>query len=217
MLKRIHNKLGTAGLVVAVVALIAAVAGTAFAAGGLTKQQEKQVKKIAKKYAGKNGKDGAPGPAGPQGPKGDQGAKGDTGAPGAPGKDGTDGQDGTDGVDGVCSVPDPECVLPSGGTLTGTWSYRTTTEERSWVNISFPLQVLPDPLFGDVSNPAQCPGSASDPAAAPGYFCLYTELSINAARTGEFIPDATSGMILVFDAEEPGLNFARGTWAVTAS
>ena len=73
MFSRMHDKLGTAGLVVAIVALVFAMVGGAYAAGGLTKQQEKQVTKIAKKYAGKPG---AQGPQGPQGPAGLVGAKG---------------------------------------------------------------------------------------------------------------------------------------------
>jgi hypothetical protein len=91
MFSRIHNKLGTAGLVVAVIALVAAVAGTAIAAG-LTGPQKKEVEKIAKKWAkkipGPAGPKGDPGPAGAKGDKGDTGAKGDAGAPGVNGKDG---------------------------------------------------------------------------------------------------------------------------------
>jgi len=89
MFSRIHNRLGTAGLIVAVIALVAALAGTAFAAAKLNPTQKKEVKKIAKQYAGKNGAPGAPGPAGPKGDKGDKGdagAKGDAGSPGANGK-----------------------------------------------------------------------------------------------------------------------------------
>ena len=67
---RIHDKLGTAGLVVAVIALVFAMVGGAFAAAGLTTKQKKQVKTIAKKYAGKQGS------AGPQGPQGVTGANG---------------------------------------------------------------------------------------------------------------------------------------------
>jgi hypothetical protein len=89
MISKLHNRLGTAGFVIAIIALIAALTGTAFAAGALTGKQKKEVEKIAKKYAGKNG---APGVTGPAGPKGDAGAKGDAGpggAAGAAGKDGT--------------------------------------------------------------------------------------------------------------------------------
>jgi Collagen triple helix repeat (20 copies) len=95
VLSRLHDRIGTAGLVVAVVALIAALTGAAYAAsGGLTPKQQKEVKNIAKKFAGK---DGLPGPAGPQGP---QGPKGDTGAKGADGINGTNGTNGTNGKDG---------------------------------------------------------------------------------------------------------------------
>src|SRR3954470_13970370 len=86
MLKRIHDKLGTAGLVVAVVALVVALTGTAFAAKKFITKQE--AIKIAKKYAGKNGAPGAQGSkgdtgaSGAQGPKGDQGGKGEEGPPG---------------------------------------------------------------------------------------------------------------------------------------
>lgn len=86
MFSKVHDRLGTAGLVVAIVALVAALTGTAFAAAGLTGQQKKEVKSIAKRYAGKRGPQGAPGP------------KGDTGATGAPGKDGSNGAQGTAGV-----------------------------------------------------------------------------------------------------------------------
>lgn len=100
MLSRMHNKLGTAGLVVSIVALVAALAGGAYAAAGFTKAQEKQITKIAKKYAGKpgkRGKPGAPGAAGPAGPAGAQGAKGDAGTNGTNGTNGEDGEDGEDG------------------------------------------------------------------------------------------------------------------------
>jgi hypothetical protein len=115
MFSRIHQKLGTAGFIVAIVALIAALTGAAIAAGGLTKSQEKRVTAIAKKYAGKKGKRGPagqPGAPGPAGPQGVPGAKGDAGAPGAPGKDGADGDDGTS----VTGVPATTAECPFGGT-----------------------------------------------------------------------------------------------------
>lgn len=89
MLKRIREKFGTAGLIVAIVALVVAVAGTAYAATKLTGPQKKEVEKIAKKFAGKDGKEGpqgAQGPAGAAGAKGDKGNTGDKGPEGPPGK-----------------------------------------------------------------------------------------------------------------------------------
>lgn len=209
MLKRIHSKLGTAGLVVAVVALIAAVAGTAFAAGGLTKTQEKQVKKIAKKYAGKQGPQGPkgdPGPAGQQGPKGDQGSKGEAGKPG---------QDGADGEPGACSATNNECVLPPGGTLTGVWSFAGKGQSEYLVNASFSLAVNPKPKYGEAEDLVHCPGSSAQPEAAPGYLCFYPEEENNTFRGSPYEP-TSSGMVLGFEpVVTENMAKARGVWVVT--
>jgi Collagen triple helix repeat (20 copies) len=95
MFSKLHERLGTAGLVIAVVALVAALAGTAFAAVGLSGQQKKEVKKIAKQFAGK------PGATGPQGPVGTVGPQGATGKDGANGKDGQNGAPGAPGAPGA--------------------------------------------------------------------------------------------------------------------
>jgi hypothetical protein len=214
MLKRIHSRLGTAGLVVAVVALVVAVAGTAFAAGGLTKKQEKQVVKIAKKYAGKQGPKGDPGPAGAQGPKGDPGAKGDTGAAGKGGPEGKQG------------IPGPtETVLPAGKTLAGLWSFQANLGERTFVSISFPLRVEPSPHFhwvgvGEPST-AECPGNAENPEAAPGNLCIYgqeiSDMFFNFPSTVASPPDKALGLRLEFASNEDAKGYGFGSWAVTAS
>jgi Collagen triple helix repeat (20 copies) len=248
MINRIHNRLGTAGFVVAIVALVAALTGAAFAAGGLTKPQEKQVKKIAKKYAGK------PGPAGSQGPqgsRGDQGPKGDTGAPGTPGQDGQDGQD---GEDGACSVGNPDCVLPSKATMTGDWSFSTPSAgQEEWVltTISFPLQAVPAPEYSAPGENVKwigletkaereanglpdydrthCPGTPADPAALPGYLCIYAaelhnvfqgehEQPIVETLQGHRTADTNSGLTLGFYLQNTSIEgFGYGSWAFTAS
>lgn len=219
MVSRIHEKLGTAGFVIAILALIAALGGTAFAAAGLNGKQKKEVTRIAKKYAGE---DGAPGAVGPQGPPG---AKGDTGAPGEPGEDGKPGED------GFCSEGEPECVLPSGATLTGTWtaySAGTSAGDSAHVAISFPLRI---PNMGSSadqvifmgqgeSETTECPGSLTIPEAAPGFLCLYT----NELSNGQFSfkgqndnLDPPSGFVGTFTPITPGNPVsAHGTWAVTA-
>jgi len=209
MLKRIHSKLGTAGLVVAVVALIAAVAGTAFAAGGLTKKQEKRVVKIAKKYAGKTGAQGPkgdPGPAGGPGPKGDQGSKGDEGKQGPRGEEGPPGP--------------TETTLPPGKTETGVWSVSGKGLHVYYADISFPLRLATGPQV--ISNPEEspdlCPGSVGQPEAAPGYFCLYGNESFSNGFYVGFVigPDPTSGLVLEFQSpEEENLASGAGSWAVT--
>jgi hypothetical protein len=112
MFSKLHERLGTAGFVVALVALVAALAGTAFAAAGLNGTQKKEVKKIAKKFAGKNGATGPQGPVGPSGAagaSGKNGADGQAGAPGAPGAPGA----------GVVAEEEPAGLnCPNGG-----WSF----------------------------------------------------------------------------------------------
>ena len=208
MLKRIHDKLGTAGLVIAVVALVAALAGTAFAAGGLTKKQEKQVVKIAKKYAGKPGAKGDPGAPGAQGPKGDPGPKGEPGPKGDRGEQGLEGEVGPPGP--------TETELPPGKTMTGVWSFIGSGQEEYWANISFPLRLPAGIQKGE--DPSQCPGSAASPEAARGFYCIYPSAETNVFPNGsEYQPDSTSGLILGYQAiNEANLAFARGSWAATA-
>lgn len=113
MFSRIHEKLGTAGFIIAIVALVAALSGGAYAAkSGLSGKEKKEVQKIAKKeatkFAGKPGANGAAGPAGPVGPAG------------ANGKDGSNGTNGTPGAAGksvvssVFTVEDEENGNPAG-------------------------------------------------------------------------------------------------------
>jgi hypothetical protein len=213
MLRRIHDRLGTAGLVVAVVALVVALAGTAFAATGLNPMQKKEVKKIAKRFAGKPG---APGPKGDAGPVGPQGPKGDQGVKGDPGKQGPAGEQGPPGP--------TETVLPPGETLTGVWSFVEEGSPFASVAISFPLRVEPVPNIhwvgqGEPSTD-ECPGSADDPKAAPGNLCIYAKIiggSSSPFYTEEFTIDPNSGWIGYFELEGKGFSFGRGTWAVTAA
>lgn len=104
MFTRLHNRLGTAGMIVAIIALIAALSGAAYAAkGALSGKQKKEVAKIAKKFQG----------------TGPTGAKGDTGSTGATGSTGSTGATGSSGADGksVTSAPatSGECGGVAGG------------------------------------------------------------------------------------------------------
>jgi collagen triple helix repeat protein len=223
MLKRIHNRLGTAGLVVAVVALVVAVAGTAFAAAGLTKKQEKQVVKIAKKYAGKRGPKGPkgdPGAVGAQGPKGDPGPKGDQGLKGDTGERGPEGEEGPPGPPGPT-----ETVLPAGKTLKGLWSFQANLNERTFVSISFPLRVEPSPEAHWIgvggSSTTECPGNAQNPEAAPGNLCIYGQeisdmFSAEPLRVGG-PPDPAIGWRGEFFSNEDAKGYGFGSWAVTAA
>jgi len=236
MFSRLHNKLGTAGLAVAVIALVAALCGAAFAAGGLSKQQENRVKQLIKK----NGKPGKTGATGAQGPKGDPGAKGDTGPKGDAGAQGTpgkDGNDGNDGVDGFCSEPEPECVMPSGATITGTYAANSagrTETDKAYFSISFPLRIpsllVDPPAHIKIVRPGrpeeesleECPGSTTSPEAKAGYLCVYEIERQNAKGIIESVGinqnyDPSSGVILFFEPVTEGESVhAFGTWAVTA-
>ena len=229
MFRRVHEKLGAAGLIIAVVALIAALAGSALAATAfkLTKSEQKEVIKIVKKYA-------KPGPTGPQGPPGAPGAKGDTGTAGPKGDKGVTGPQGTTGPEGP---PGPtETKLLPGMTLTGVWGFKATEESGNYpVPISFPLRVEPAPAgFENSTNyipfgatpTTECPGTVESPEAAPGEFCLYggeaaaalTGATINEAlvQSQFWSMDPTSGLIIAMSIEESEAR-GRGTWAVTAA
>ena len=210
MLKRIHDKLGTAGLAVAVVALVVALTGTAFAAlPGLNSKQKKEVKKIAKSV-------GQAGPAGPPG------VKGDTGAPGPAGKDGPTGPQGPQGQQGP---PGPtETQLPSGETSTGVWAFSNLGVGMfGFASISFPLRVEPAPalhfLPEGASPTVECPGTVTEPEAAPGQLCIYTQTLQEASGGDENVAvDPTSGWIgrFAIETDEAPGGRGRGTWAVTA-
>jgi collagen triple helix repeat protein len=217
MFSKVHEKLGTAGLIVAVVALVVALAGTAVAAVGLNSKQKKEVTKIAKKFAGKQG------PAGPQGNPGAAGAKGATGAAGSKGATGAAGAKGATGPAGATGAAGlAEAKLLPGDTSTGVWSFLDEGPSVTFVSISFPLRVEPEPnlYFQQVgAEPTEeCPGSATNPQAAPGNLCVYAKaLGGSASKTpvGDFVIDLTSGITYEFELAGGAFGFGRGTWAVT--
>lgn len=224
MLKRIHDKLGTAGFVLAIVALVVALGGTALAAKGVfTKKQEKKIIQIAKKYAGK---DGAPGPKGDTGAAGAQGPKGDAGPKGDKGDTGSQGPEGPPGP--------TETVLPPGKTSTGLWAF-SGKEHAAYLLINFPLRVQPAPrsapaeagtgnpehyLFPGETSPV-CPGSFASPDAEPGNLCIYIKALHNVSpefplEIGTATADPTSGWVGEFKPESGKEGFGNGSWAVTA-
>lgn len=160
MLRKFHDRVGTAGLVVAVVALVAALGGTALAAKPIITKLNQISPSVQKQLAGKKGSKGDPGPAGPAGaagPAGGAGAAGKNGGAGPTGPTGTTGTTGPTstvkgptgltgltGPTGVCGgVP---CILPSGVTETGAWSMApssakeiTDEEFRGYAPISFSI------------------------------------------------------------------------------
>jgi hypothetical protein len=214
MLEKLHQRLGTAGFVIAIVALIAALGGTAIAAsGGLTSKQKKEVKKIAMQYAGKPGANGA---NGSPGAKGDTGAQGAQGTPGAPGSAGSPGAAGTPGQPG--SPWTASGTLPAGAMETGTWAFgfSQTAQATQVVPLSFAIPLsegdataITTHYLGEgQGETTECPGTATNPLAAPGNLCIYAleELGVN----GHSITTLTSGAVVTFGE----IQFAVGSFAV---
>lgn len=208
--------------VVATLALFLVLAGgTAYAATELIPNNSvgsKQLKKEAvtpaklskaskQTLTGPQGATGATGATGPQGPKGDRGDVGPAG-------------------------PFP-ASLPSGKTLTGFFAVTgvaTGSGQRAEDSISFtyPLTSAPTPHTLEVSDSptAECPGSWSEPTAAPGNLCLYEYQHTNArtvAQEGDCVYANSDcnvaskyGGVDYVESAGAGNFYVEGTWAVTA-
>ncbi|HEU5253085.1 MAG TPA: hypothetical protein VFU16_07160 [Solirubrobacterales bacterium] len=217
---------------------------------------KKAAKKTAK--PGPAGPAGGPGAKGDTGAAGSNGTNGTAGANGksvvasaASNTECTGGVGGTKfEVEGsgtpshVCNGKNGQtgftATLPPGQTETGSWSIGLTAVNDNlpkYAAISFPIP-LAAPIASDhvihvkwdEVGPSECEQGTSDaPAAAPGYFCVYSTTSegfftpsfLSAYTSGELDGGSsvegagTSGAILLFSgAEEAG---AYGTFAVTAA
>lgn len=239
MLSRMHQKLGTAGLVVSIVALIAALTGAAIAAPKFVTKPEatKIAKKWAKKIpgptgpAGPAGAVGAPGPAGAVGPAGPAGPEGKQGIQGIQGKEGPEGEPGPPGEDGACSEANADCTMPKGSTLQGMWAFGITQKEQTalFIDISWGLKYpggVPKFVYvnkaGEEKGPnagaGNCPGTNVEPDAAPGYLCVYEMEALGSYDPFKFFPPiVSSGGAVFVPIPASGTSVAGfGTWAVTA-
>jgi hypothetical protein len=219
---RIRIRRPSPALIVALVALVFSVAGTATAARFIitsSKQIKPRViqasdlsKKARKALRGRRGPQGARGPQGLQGPGGLQGPKGDQGEPGP--------------------FPDP---LPSGKTIRGSWALagpHTSTAvalglAQAPISFGFTLPSAPSPHYRGSGAPptADCPGSVSNPQAAPGRLCIFEAGRINMGQPSICNPvTATCGTTVsrfganleAFSNNSSANYFANGTWAATA-
>jgi hypothetical protein len=219
MVSKLHERLGTAGFVIAIVALIAAMSGGAYAAsGGLSGKQKKEVEKIAKQYAGKPGKAGKNGTNGTNGTNGSNGSKGDAGSNGSNGANGAAGGQGIQGPPGETGFTE---FLPSGKTETGVWGIFPNTpiedgfaapirfnlpiEDGFAVPISFniPLEEAPQAVLvkeGEIEVPGKCPGVVAGlPTAKPGFLCVYGDRFEGTPQT------SVPGTEFFYHAESQGL------------
>jgi hypothetical protein len=234
MFQRIHEKLGTAGFVIAVVALLVALSGGAYAAsGGLSGKQKKEVEKIAKKFAGKpgangtNGANGAQGAPGAKGDKGDAGTAGSNGAPGA-GVTGTAIAGGgacgkSAGVKytlsgtstNVCSGETGFTkTLPAGEEEKGTWNaFFTATVETfpaAVGNISFPIPLAAAGTKSFVFNAEETENEEFGKNGSAA--CVVGEPSCVPTGCGGTleVPTAAAGILCVYTDNEPIVEHVSG-------
>jgi hypothetical protein len=204
-------------MVIACIALGIALGGTSVAAVNALPRNSvgtKQIKNgaVTKKKINKKTLTQLKGNRGPQGPQG---------APGAAGAKGAQGIQGIQGPAGPITGD-----LPAGVTLRGTWGgegsasgagdYRGSTAMFGLRLPASPARhFIPD---GGVP-PASCPGTLTNPQAAPGHLCVYQGSNISNQSTGIDETNAGTGRygftFLIF-ALAAGNYWSYGTWAVTA-
>jgi hypothetical protein len=134
-----------------------------------------------------------------------------------------DGQDATDLV--------PGGTLPEGTTIRGFYDIEWTAdvaEDYQAQPISFGYALQSEPVahyiaVGETA-PAECPGTAQNPQAAPGHLCVYEFFAKNIDTFNseyvcglEYCPAAErSGASLSVRSAAAGFATVRGQWAVTA-
>ena len=141
-----------------------------------------------------------------------------TGPPGVQGPPGRDGAQGPPGQDGGQGPPGPFTnQLPSGKTLKGA-AYITSTISSHSFAFSLPsAPIVHVRTFGSGPS-AECPGTVTDPRAAPGHLCLYQANNSGVGAcvfaTDDPMSSCTSATKFGFGASSSG-QFS-GQWAVTA-
>jgi hypothetical protein len=90
-------------------------------------------------------------------------------------------------------------------------------------SLPFPAPVALDDahvqLVGAEATPSQCPGTYSDPKAAPGYVCIYPYSQYNDSLNGGAIwssPTSKYGFQMSWYANNSGLAYVFANWAYTA-
>jgi Collagen triple helix repeat (20 copies) len=218
MLSLLRNRFGVAGIV-SMIALVLAMGGGAWAAKKYLITSTGQIKpSVLKALKGQTGSAGPQGPqglvgptglVGPQGPPGTAGAKGDTGAKGATGLEGSPWTAGG--------------VLPGGKTETGMWSFGATLKgspvQVDSLSFTIPLSIAPELRFikEEGEEEENCPGSAEEPKAAPGFVCAYVLALQNVIGPFEELLQANkNGALLAFLVNTEANAVGWGTFAVTA-
>jgi hypothetical protein len=205
--------------VIACLALAIALGGSAFAATALapkdsvgsaqvingslqTRDLSGKARKALRGNRGPRGYEGSPGNAGPTGPKGPAGSPWTLG----------------------------NGVLPSGNTLRGVFAPGGTAADADSLaqeSISFGFTTAGFPTVhyipSGTSPPPECPGTKTQPEAAPGHLCLYEAHAGNVSAICVFNPitnacgeAAVRGFGVAITAAASGDFWLQGSWAVTA-
>jgi hypothetical protein len=222
-MRRIPRRRPSPALVIACIALAIALGGTSYAAvnlapGSVGNKQLKRnaVTSLKVKDHSLFARDFKAGqlPRGARGLKGDKGDKGDGGAPGAAGR----------------SALTP---LQSGETVRGTIGTRENNliagdEIAATATLPIPATVALDDAHvtvdGNDESAGECPGTATNPTAAPGFVCIYPwfELNVEAASPDGVIwgDDAAAaekwGFQVSITAAGAGSTALFANWAYTA-
>jgi hypothetical protein len=236
--RRMHVSPATA---IATLALVFAMTGGAYAANRFLITSTKQISpKVLRALKGANGKSGAPGPAGPvgapgagsqgaAGPTGPAGPAGPAGAAGAKGETGAPGAPGAEGEKGAAGEPwTPNNTLPTGASETGAWGAGELAKEQTdFVPISFSIQLAQELdeshvlIVPKTGKAPECPGTAAQPSAEPGFLCVYEGGFTTAHPISVVKPDVAalgagrSGAVVGVEGLSAA-SVATGTWAVTA-
>lgn len=240
MFSILKGRFGVPG-VISVIALVFAMLGGAYAASGggellagTSKAHHKKKSKAKRGPRGRRGPRGATGPQGPPGLKGDKGDKGNEGKEGPPGPlletlpsnrslTGVWGTSpGKEGGRALAPISFPIEVEPA----------PTGLIETHFVGFTLGLELLGSgevPTYGPYPSPGglteaeedeeafkeACPGNAAEPAAEPGFLCIYlSEGNANQIHVETVEPANPFGVTVPFGASSE--QEERGSWAVTA-
>ncbi len=239
------RKRATYANVAATLALLFAMSGGALAASKIIITNINQIKPSVQKQLKATGPKGATGAPGTQGAQGSPGTPGSNGGQGTKGDTGSKGDTGQKGEEG--SPWTAGGVLPSGKTERGVWTFhgRADTgalfETSDYIPISFliPLgaaineahiEIIPEGGEGKAGGGCE-KGKIDNPIAKPGYFCLYTQILVEAKLgvPGESIPalrnpetnkpeeiGKSGAQLQVYFNSEGEYGTGYGVWAVTA-
>ena len=137
-----------------------------------------------------------------------------------------------DGVDSVDLVPGG--TLPSGATVRGHYANMGTTDGANFqaasegISFGYRLESAPTGvvIHAGQAPTADCPGSATNPQAAPGFLCVYENDAQNKRDAGypHIAVGFGGGSTTPYGAyvythsntAAPSFFWSRGTWAVTA-